>query len=155
MLTMPAERPTPQQKRRHATAAQLRAALDRLFAVDHRGRPSVAELAREAGVGRNAIYSNHRDVIAELQRAVSQRVVPAVTKQIPAATDWRIAATDLRVQNQRLATENAALLKRALDAEQTTARAEKQAAALRTELRKAQHPVRLHGKAAMGQDDRG
>jgi len=76
-----------------------------------------------------------------------------VTENTRAATDWRAVAADLRGQNQRLATENAALLKRALHAEQAAARAEKQAAASRAELRKAQQLVRLHGGTAVGQHE--
>ena len=147
---------TPQQKRREATSEQLKAALGRLLAADCPGRLSVVVLAREAGVGRNAIYANHADIILELRRAATERVVARpVTEQTRAATDWRAVAANLRGQNQQLATENAALLKRALDAERAAARAEKQAAAFRAELRKTQEPVRLHGGIAIGQHDRG
>jgi hypothetical protein len=66
-----------------------------------------------------------------------------VVEKAPAVTDWRAVAADLRGQNQLLATENARLLKRALDAEQAAARAEKQAAALRAELRKTREPGRV------------
>lgn len=141
---MAADRPTPQQKRRDATREELKAALARLVASGHPRRLAVAVLAREAGVGRNAIYANHADVIAELRRAARQRVLAQPVVEKPSAVaNWRAVAADLRGQNQLLATENARLLKRALDAEQAAARSEKQAAALRVELRKTGEPVRV------------
>ncbi len=141
---MAADRPTPQQKRRDATREELKAALARLVASGHPRRLAVAVLAREAGVGRNAIYANHADVIAELPRAARERVLAQPVVEKPSAVaDWRAVAADLRCQNQLLATENARLLKRALDAEQAAARSEKQAAALRGELRKTGEPVRV------------
>lgn len=141
---MAADRPTPQQKRRDATREELKAALARLVASGHPRRLSVAVLSREAGVGRNAIYANHADVIAELRRAARQRVLAQPVVEKPSAVaNWRAVAADLRGQNQLLATENARLLKRALDAEQAAARSEKQAAALRVELRKTGEPVRV------------
>jgi hypothetical protein len=144
MPIMAADRPTPQQKRRDATREELKAALARLIASGHPRRLSVAVLAREAGVGRNAIYANHADIIAELRRAARERVLAQpVVEKAPTITDWRAVAADFRGQNQLLATENARLLKRALDAEQAAARAEKQAAALRAELRKTREPGRV------------
>ncbi len=144
MTIMAAERPTPQQKRRDATREELKAALARLVASGHPRRLSVAVLAREAGVGRNAIYANHADVIAELRRAARERGLAQPVMEKPSAVaDWRAVAADLRGQNQLLATENARLLKRALDAEQAAARSEKQTAALRVELRKTGEPVRV------------
>jgi hypothetical protein len=144
MTIMAADRPTPQQKRRDATREELKAALARLVASGHPRRLSVAVLAREAGVGRNAIYANHADVIAELRRAAGERGLAQPVMEKPSAVaDWRAVAADLRGQNQLLATENARLLKRALDAEQAAARSEKQAAALRVELRKTGEPVRV------------
>ncbi len=144
MTIMAADRPTPQQKRRDATREELKAALARLVASGHPRRLSVAVLAREAGVGRNAIYANHADVIAELRRAARERGLAQPVMEKPSAVaDWRAVAADLRGQNQLLATENARLLKRALDAEQAAARSEKEAAALRVELRKTGEPVRV------------
>lgn len=137
---------TPQQKRRYATAQRLRAALARLLLAQERGaKLSVAALAREAGVGRNAIYVNHRDVVAELLQAASHRIDAAVASKEAPETDWRAVATELREQVRGLATENAMLLRRAQDAEQATARAEKRAAKLDAELRALRSPVHLHG----------
>lgn len=39
-------------------------------------RLTVATLAREARVGRNAIYTNHRSMIDELRRASDCKIVP-------------------------------------------------------------------------------
>jgi hypothetical protein len=39
-------------------------------------RLTVTALAREARVGRNAIYANHRSILEELRHASRQRVVP-------------------------------------------------------------------------------
>ena len=63
------------------SAEKLRAALDRLKgATGERSgasmqRLTVAALAREAGVGRNAIYANHRGILDELIRARQQQRV--------------------------------------------------------------------------------
>ena len=106
---------------------------------------SVAALAREAGVGRNAIYVNHRDVIAELLEAAPHQIDATVaSKEVP-ETDWRAVATELREQVRGLATENARLLRRAQDAELATARVEKRAAKREAQLRALQSPVYLYG----------
>ena len=72
----------PDDRRIKATAEKLRAALDRLTngsseqpAASIR-RLTVAALAREAGVGRNAIYANHRDILDALIRARRRQSVP-------------------------------------------------------------------------------
>ena len=129
---------TPQQKRRAATAARLRAALEQLVAMHAKTGMtlSVAALARQAGVGRNAIYVNHRDVIADLLLVASQRgsgMTPP--KERPPETNWRNIAAGLKQQLGILATENAQLLKRVLDAEQATAHTQKRVTKLEAELR--------------------
>jgi hypothetical protein len=60
-------------EKRQDSAARLREALDRLIEgrashpAHQRGyRLTVASLARESGIGRNAIYSNHRDLLDAL-----------------------------------------------------------------------------------------
>jgi hypothetical protein len=109
---------------------------------------TVAALAREAGVGRNAIYASHSEIIAELQRVIDQRAPQVPSAKSPAqGTDWRAAAAELHAQNRRLATENAVLLKRMLDAERTADRAEKKAARLTAELRKVRQPAPLHSRS--------
>lgn len=134
---------TPQQKRRDATGQRLRAALARLLAREEGVTLSVAALAREAGVGRNAIYVNHRDVIAELFQAASHRIDAAVASKEAPETDWRAIATEVREQARGLATENARLLRRVQEAELATARAEKRGAKLDAELRALRSPVHL------------
>ena len=62
----------PQARRRARTAERLREALARLLRDGSR-RPTVAALAREAGVGRNAIYANHNTILDELRHAVARR----------------------------------------------------------------------------------
>jgi hypothetical protein len=37
---------------------------------------AIAALARDARVGRNAIYTNHRSMIDELRRASDRKIVP-------------------------------------------------------------------------------
>jgi hypothetical protein len=68
---------TPHEKRLRNTDRKLREALERLVKglpthpdLQKRSyRLTVATLAREARVGRNAIYTNHRSMIDELRRA--------------------------------------------------------------------------------------
>ena len=144
---VPADRTgiTPQQKRRDGTGQRLRAALARLLAQEGGAKLSVAALGREAGVGRNAIYVNHRDVIAELLEAAPHQIDATVaSKEVP-ETDWRAVATELKEQVRGLATENARLLRRAQDAELATARVEKSAAKREAQLRALQSPVYLYG----------
>jgi AcrR family transcriptional regulator len=136
---------TPQQKRRDATALRLRAAMARLLAQKGGTKLSVAALAREAGVGRNAIYVNHRDVIAELLQTGSHEIDETVASKGAPETDWRTVAAELREQVRGLATENARLLRRVQDAELAAARAEKRATKLDAELRALRSPVHLHG----------
>ncbi|MGX8014330.1 hypothetical protein ACVDG8_037950 (plasmid) [Mesorhizobium sp. ORM8.1] len=78
-------------------------------------------------------------------QAASHRIDAAVASKEAPETDWRAVATELREQVRGLATENAMLLRRAQDAEQATARAEKRAAKLDAELRALRSPVHLHG----------
>ena len=80
----PAVPAAPYEGRRQVTAGKLRDALDQLVrgAPEHPslcGRPyrlTVATLAREASVGRNAIYTNHRGIIEALVEAGKHRAVP-------------------------------------------------------------------------------
>lgn len=75
---------TPAEKRLRNTHCKLRDALERLVKglpthpdLQKRSyRLTVATLAREARVGRNAIYANHRSIIDELRRASDRKVVP-------------------------------------------------------------------------------
>lgn len=56
---------TPQGRRRERVATRLREALAVLRA-DPESEISVAALARHAGIGRNALYTNHRAVLEDL-----------------------------------------------------------------------------------------
>jgi hypothetical protein len=133
---------TPQEKRRAGTAVRLREALNRLVAAG--AKLTVVELAREAGVGRNAIYVNHREIIAELCAASSQRdAKPEMARERSPETDWRAVAGELKQQVRALATENAVLLKRALDAEQASARAERRRTKLEEDFRALRGPISL------------
>ena len=75
---------TPPEKRLRNTERKLREALERLVKglpthPDLQKRPyrlSIATLAREARVGRNAVYTNHRPIIEELRRASERTVIP-------------------------------------------------------------------------------
>jgi hypothetical protein len=143
---------SPYEKRRQATALRLSAALARLVngtpchpsLKGQSYRLSVTVLAREAGIGRNAIYTNHRNLIDELTQAATNLTNSrqAGSSQDNLAT-LRAMHDELKGQNRRLATENAALLKRALDAEARAARLERRVAQLTQELRKVRRPAPL------------
>jgi hypothetical protein len=143
---------TPYDRRIQATAGKLRAALDRLV----RGTPerpvsqhsadrlTVAALAREAGVARNAIYTNHRGILDELAQARSHETVPDhlnSTKQRIAK--HRAAVHDMQVQIRQLATENAGLLHRAVEAERLAERADRRSAQLTRQIEALRRPTVL------------
>lgn len=144
-------KPTPYETRRRNTERRLRQALKRLQngTPNHpslKRRPyrlTVATLAREARVGRNTIYTNHRAIIDELNRAG-----PGAPESGQASAEQRIAdlsvlIAQLQQDKRRLATHNAALLKRAVDAEMSAARLEKQLARLIREHAAAARPAAL------------
>ena len=93
----------PHDRRMQATAEKLRAALDRL--TGGAGEPSdvstqrltVAALAREAGVSRNAIYANHRDILDDLARA-RQRQVSARASRLGLEAGLRLGLALVRVR---------------------------------------------------------
>jgi Family of unknown function (DUF6262) len=131
---------TPQARRRARTEARLREALARLR---HDGsRLTVAELAREARVSRNAIYANHGAILAELRRAATrQGAVSKAESNADCARNKRRLIAELKSQLQRLATENVALLKRALDAEASAARLDRRITQLSRELDQMRRPI--------------
>jgi hypothetical protein len=137
---------TPQARRRARTEARLREALARLL-HDGSRRPTVAALAREAGVGRNAIYANHSTILDELRQAATR---PGTGSQLESDADrgleHRRVIAGLKNQLRQLATQNAALLKRALDAEAKTARLDRRAAQLTREIDEIRRPVPLRIK---------
>ena len=63
---------TPQARRRARTAERLRGAL-----------------AREAGIGRNAIYANHRTILNELRQAPME---PAPKESVMPIAGWSTGA---------------------------------------------------------------
>lgn len=149
----------PYDRRMQATAEKLRAALDRL-AGDSDGPPTadrrltVAALAREARVGRNAIYANHRDILDELTRVRQRQPVPS---RIAAITDkvaeQRAAVDAMQCQLRQLATENAGLMRRAIEAERRADRAEHRSAQLTKELDRHRRPTLLRSSEGEHRDD--
>lgn len=143
---------TPYEKRLAETDRKLRAALERLV----KGLPTnpalqknayrldVTTLAREARVGRNAIYTNHRSLIEELSRANQNKMIP---DKLAAWEDKIVQQRSLihimQVEERRLVTENAILLKRALDAEEEAARHRRHNARLLAERDHGVKPVPL------------
>ena len=143
----------PLDRRVQATAEKLRAALDRLVCGSDESpmierQLTVAALAREARVGRNAIYANHRDILDELTRVRQQRRAPsriaAITEKV---AEQRIAVDTMQGQLRQLATENAGLMRRAIEAERRADRAEHRIAQLTKELDRHRRPSLLRSLA--------
>jgi hypothetical protein len=141
--------PAPEAKRRQRTEGRLRAALERLVAGmpthpslrGHSYRLTVAALAREARIGRNTIYTNHRSLLDELDRAGPPADMPDRPDRDEKAADLGALITELQQQKRHLATENAALLKRAIDAEKMVHRLKEQHARLVDKLTAAHQPI--------------
>lgn len=117
---------SPAEKRRNNTACRLREALDRLVmgmpthpALQKRPlRLTVATLAREARVGRNAIYTNHRSLLDALRHARDHQTTPKkLARWEDKFAEQRLIIQKLQTQLRQLATENGVLLKRCIDAE--------------------------------------
>jgi AcrR family transcriptional regulator len=140
---------TPYEKRRLGIERRLQAALERLVsgAPKHPSlqgqvyRLSVSTLAREARVSRNTIYANHRSILEQLNsdHSVSARIRPTPKQKI---AELRAMIEQMQLQKRQLATENATLLKRAIDAETMLDRLRNQNARLLRE-RAARQPVVL------------
>ena len=119
------EAPNQYERRKASTGQQLREALERLRAGTPRS-PSIQQrhwklnvqtLAQEAGVSRNAIYQNHREVLDELRNAKrTQRTTPAQRTKNKIQELTR-ALHEAQANQRTLITENAALLARTLKAE--------------------------------------
>jgi hypothetical protein len=87
-------------------------------------RISPATVCREAGHSRNALYENHKELLAEIRKA---RPVPSA--QPPSERDsLRDELEQLRAARQQLISENAALLYRVQIAEKGRAKAEQRLA---------------------------
>jgi hypothetical protein len=143
---------TPHDRRMRATAEKLRAALDRLVcgtperpASRHSAhRLTVAALAREAGVARNAIYTNHRDILDELGQAQRRGTVhDRLDSTEQKIAEQRAVIDDMQIQIRQLATENAGLLRRAVEAERLTESADRRSAQLTRQIDALRRPVAL------------
>jgi len=149
--TQPAPLP-PHDRRMRATADKLRAALDRLVCGTPERPPSrhsahrltVAALAREAGVARNAIYTNHRDILDELGQAQRRGTVhDRLDSTEQKIAEQRAVIDDMQIQIRQLATENAGLLRRAVEAERLTESADRRSAQLTRQIDALRRPVAL------------
>ncbi|HLY89963.1 MAG TPA: hypothetical protein VKQ27_13355 [Acetobacteraceae bacterium] len=141
------------EKRRQGTEQRLRAALARL----NSGTPihpslqgcayqmTISVLAREAGVGRNTIYTNHRSILDELSGANRRTTLPSRPAPTQKTTELTALIEQLRKQKRQLATENASLLKRAIDAEKAVDRLRKHNAKIVRELAATRQPIALAG----------
>lgn len=98
-------------------------------------RLTVATLAREARVSRNAIYTNYRSMIDELRRASDRKIVP---EKLAA---WEDKLAQQRALIQVLQIEER--LKRILEAETEVERQKRHNARLITERDRAMKPVAL------------
>lgn len=136
---------TPQARRRANTDARLREALGGL-ANSPSTAPTVAALARAAGVGRNIIYTHHGGVLDALRELQSQRESVAETAA-GEADRTRSALRDAEARTIALATHNASLLKRAVEAEQRAERLERRNAQLVQELDRIRRPVPIRSGA--------
>jgi hypothetical protein len=114
---------SPYEKRLEASDIKLRDALERLV----QGRPvhprhqkgcrlTVAALAREAGVGRNAIYTNHRAMLDALQAAAAGTPRPPTSWE-DKLDELHATIRAMKQEERRMISENALLLQRARSAE--------------------------------------
>ena len=115
------------ERRRQRSQERLREALAHLIAGAGQGAAksspdafSVASLSRASGIGRNAIYTNHRFVLDELARARKAVAGEAAVRRDRLA-ELRTETDRLKLDKSRLATENAGLLARVLEAEDAAA----------------------------------
>jgi len=139
------------EKRRLGIERRLSAALKRLvgerpnhpFLVGRTYRLTVAVLAREARVSRNTIYTNHRGIIEKLDRACCKSDAPKRPARLQKMAAINALAKVLRQQNRELATQNAALLKRVIDAEKAADRLKKHNAKIVRDLAAAREPIVL------------
>lgn len=137
-------------KRMEATAGKLRAALDRLLqeggqrSMVAASRLTVAALAREAGVGLNAIYSNHRDILDGLNQACRRQNQTDQGRRVEdRISEQRSMMDEMQAQIRQLATENAGLMRRAIEAERCADRAERRSVLLTKEVDTLRRPTLL------------
>ena len=118
-------------KKRHATTEHaLRQAWERLRAgaPTHPGllggdwRLSISAVCIEAGCSRNALYDGHPELLAEIRSAIAkQSPFPHEGQHNTRRSRLEADLAACRADRQRLISENAALLLRALTAEETLA----------------------------------
>ncbi|MCJ2877512.1 hypothetical protein JUM41_25035 [Rhizobium pusense] len=137
-------------KRMEATAGKLRAALDRLLqeggqrSIVPTSRLTVAALAREAGVARNAIYSNHRDILDDLNQARRRHTHTDQGRRVEdKISEQRSMMDEMQAKIRQLVTENAGLMRRAIEAERRADRAERRSALLTKEVDTLRRPTLL------------
>ena len=138
---------TPQARRMARTDARLREALG-AFANNASTAPTVAALARAAGVGRNIIYTHHAGILGALRELQAQRA-QATEGTVAKADRTRAALRGAEACNVALATHNASLLKRAVEAEQRAERLERLNAQLVQELDRIRRPVPIRTRAEL------
>lgn len=144
-MTSESDLSTPQARRRANTDTRLREALG-VLAKDPSTAPTVAGLARAAGVGRNIIYTHHAGVLGALRELQSQR--EGATETAAGEADRTRSALRLaEARNIALATHNASLLKRAVEAEQRSERLERRSAQLVQELDRIRRSVPIRTSA--------
>ena len=111
------------EQRLQQTQERLNAAFERLrkgcpvHPLHQRGYTlTVATLARESGVARNTIYTNHRAIIDDLHAIRGDPIKPVTTWQ-GKLEELRDLIRTMKQEQRRLVSENALLLQRALTAE--------------------------------------
>ena len=152
----------PYAKRRNDTERKLRAALERLIKglpthPDLKGRRyrlNVAALAKESRIARSAIYANHQAVLDALHDAAGRSTPNALLSWQDKLAEQSAVIAQLKSEQRFIITENAALLKRALDAEAEAASLRRRNARLLVERDRALEPITLAplrgGKVAAG-----
>src|SRR5712691_2761555 len=82
---------------------------------DHEWQLSVSAICVEARRSRNALYEGHPDLLQEIKAAIAKQ--GQVADRTRRATSLETALAACRIERQRLVAENAALLLRAVTAE--------------------------------------
>ena len=141
---------TPQRRRRERIAARLQEALAALRA-DPAAELTAAALARRAGIGRNALYTNHRPALDDL-RALQAERSSTRRPDTPRDEGGGKGEGERERRIRALATENASLLRRALVAEARVKRLEERNAVLVRDL-KAQRNVVVMPTAGSSEAD--
>jgi DNA polymerase III epsilon subunit-like protein len=138
------------EQRLRDTRRKLQDALARLIADQSKHpnsqevheRFTIAALAREAGISRNAIYTNHRALLDELRHA-ALTVSPKATGRESRLVEQQATIDAMKLNERRMITENAVLLKRAQDAEVEVARHRNHSARLVAERDAVLRPVSI------------